>query len=103
MKAINKRGQLGLDVAKAFLLTLFGAVIVGFIVVVVAGTLQNTDVLPTGSYESNLSTSVFQNASGSVSTLFSNTGTWMVMIGIAVLILIIAVVVFAVSRFGNTR
>lgn len=103
MKPINKRGQLGLDIAKAFLLTLFGAVIVGFIVIVVAGNLLNANVLTSGSLESNYTTSVLQNTSGGVSSLFSNTGTWMVMVGVAVLILIIAVVIFAVNRFGSSK
>lgn len=101
MKPINKKGQLGLDVAKAFLLTLFGAVIVGFIIVVVAGNLLGTTVLPTGTQGANQTTSVLQNSSNAVATLFGNAGTWMVMIGVAVLILIIAVVIFAVNRFGK--
>jgi L-asparagine transporter-like permease len=41
------------------------------------------------------------NITGGVSDFFSNTGTWFSLLAIVVIILIIAIVIFAVNRFGG--
>lgn len=96
---MNKKGQLGMDIVRKFLGVFLVIAIIGFALIVALANL-NTNTGLTGLSSTNAN-SVLNNVSGGVATLFGNAGTWMVMLGVAVLILIIGVVIFAVNRFGK--
>ncbi|MFB6246870.1 MAG: hypothetical protein ABEI74_04755 [Candidatus Pacearchaeota archaeon] len=43
------------------------------------------------------------NASSGISDFFANTGTWLSLLGVVILILIISAVIFVVNRFGGSN
>jgi len=97
----DKKGILGLDTAKAFILFILVTAILGFAAIIALSTLNDAGILTTGSEEANQSTNVLQNVSTGISGFFSNASTWFTLLSVVVIILIIGVVIFAVSRFGG--
>lgn len=88
-----------MDIVKKFLGVFLVIAIIGFALIVALANLNSNTGL-TGQASTD-ATSTLNNVSSGIATLFGNTGTWMVMLGVAVLILIIGVVIFAVNRFGK--
>ncbi len=98
----NKRGVLGLDTARQFILLILTVSVIAFAVVIALGTLNNTNILEAGSLEANQTTNVLRNVSGGVERFFQDATTWFILLSVVIIILIIAVVVVAVGRFGTT-
>lgn len=46
---------------------------------------------------------ITDNGTSAMSTFFASTGTWLSLLGVVIIMLIIAVVVAVVNRFGNNR
>lgn len=103
MKKLGKKGVLGLDTAKAFILFILIVAIIGFATIIAVSTLDNSGVLTANSVEANQSTAVLRNVSGGVADFFANTTTWFTLLSVVVIILIIGVVIFAVQRFGGNQ
>ncbi len=95
-KALNKKGVLGLDTAKSFILALLVLGVVSFTVIIALNQLALTNV---GTAQT---TSIFNNISNGIESFFGNTGTWFAMLSIVIIILVIAVVILAVNRFGGS-
>lgn len=104
MKSIvSKKGQVGLDTAKAVILALMVLGILAFALIVAMGTLNDTNVLTDSSIADNATTDVLNNITTGVSTFFGNATTWFILLGVVVIILIIVIVVVVVQRFGGSR
>lgn len=99
--SMNKRGVVGMDVAKAFMLIILTIGVIAFAVIIAVANLNSSTVLTSGSYEKNQSTNIFNNITGGLGTFFSNTGTFFTLLAVTVIILIIGLVIFAVNRFGG--
>lgn len=97
----DKRGILGLDTAKTFILFILVVAVIAFAAIIALATLQDTDVLGDGAIGDNETTAVLQNVSLGISEFFGNATTWFTLLAVVVIILIIGVVIFAVSRFGG--
>jgi len=95
----NKRGQLGMDTAKSFLMGLLSLLIIGVVVAIVLASLGATSIV-TGNADA---TGIVTNGTSALATFFSSTGTWLALLGVVVIMLIIAVVVAVVNRFGGSR
>ena len=95
----NKKGQLGMDTGKAFLLGLMGLLLIGVVVAIVLASLGATTVV-TGNTDA---TNIVGNGTAALSTFFASTGTWLALLGVVIIMLIIAVVVAVVNRFGSNR
>lgn len=95
----NKRGQLGMDVAKGFMLGLLSLLVIGVTVIIVLASLGATSVI-SGNTQA---THVIGNGTGALDTFFSSTGTWLALLGVVIIILIISVVIAVVNRFGSNR
>jgi len=100
-KMMNKKGQVGLDVAKSVMLTLLIIGVIAFALIIALASLNDTNVLTSGSLEANQTSAVLQNITSGTSSFFSNTTTWFSLLAIVVIILIIAIVILAVNRFGR--
>jgi len=98
----DKKGILGLDTAKAFILFILICAVLGFAAIIALATLNDADILTSGSDGDTQATNVLQNVSGGISGFFSNASTWFTLLSVVVIILIIGVVIFAVSRFGGS-
>lgn len=99
---MGKRGQVGLDTAKSVMLTLLVIGVIAFAIIIALASLNNSNATSAGSLERNQSTAIFNNISTGTANFFSNTGTWFSLLAIVVIILIIAIVIFAVNRFGGS-
>ena len=97
----DKRGVMGLETVKEFMLILLVLAVIGFAIVIALATLDSTNVLTTDSYADNQTTNILQNVSSGVSDFFDDTGTWLTLLSVVVIILIIAVVILAVNKFGG--
>ena len=96
-KLTSKRGVMGLDTAKAFLLGLLGLVLIGVVFMIVLVQLGQTDIVSTD----NDTQAIISNATSGTASFFSNIGIWMSMLGIVIIILIISAVIVVVNRFGG--
>jgi len=95
----NKKGQLGMDIAKSFMLGLMTLLVIGVTVLIVLNSLADTSVISSDVDATN----VIGNGSDGISDFFSSTGTWLALLGVVVIILIISVVITVVNRFGGGR
>ena len=101
LQAQNRKGQVGLDTAKSVMLTLLVIGVIGFAIIIALASLNNSNATTAGSLERNQTTNIFNNITSGTANFFSNTGTWFSLLAIVVIILIIAIVIFAVNRFGG--
>lgn len=97
----DNKGQVGLDTAKAVMLTLLVIGVIAFAIIVALASLKNSNALGVGSQEKNQTDMILNNITSGTTSFFSNTGTWFALLAVVVIILIIAIVVFAVQRFGG--
>jgi cytochrome oxidase Cu insertion factor (SCO1/SenC/PrrC family) len=95
----NKKGQLGMDVAKSFMLGLMTLLVIGVTVLIVLNSLGDTSVV----LDDNDTTNVISNGSEGLTDFFENTTTWLALLGVVIIILIISVVISVVNRFGGGR
>jgi len=95
-KIMSKKGQLGLDVAKSFVMALFTLSVIAFGLLIAMNSL-NASTAGTAD-----TASVLANVSAGTTSLFSNAGTWFSLVAVVVIILIISVVIMSVNRFGAT-
>ena len=93
----SKKGVMGLDVAKAFMITLLSLVVIGVTVLIVLNSLGDTSVVS----DDNETLGVINNASQGISDFFSNTTTWLALLAVVIIILIISMVILVVNRFGS--
>lgn len=99
MRKLNtqKKGVMGLDVAKAFVVGLLSLVLIGVVTMIVLVQLGDLSIVSSD----NDTQSVVGNATSGLSDFFSNTGVWLSLLGVVIIILIIAAVVAVVNRFGE--
>ena len=93
----NKKGQVGLETGKAVMLALLTLGVIAFALLIAMNSLNSTSVATTDT------TNIFGNITGGVTSFFSNAGTWFSLLAVVVIILIVAIVIFAVNRFGGNR
>jgi len=96
---LNKKGVLGLDTAKLFVLAILSLVIIAVVTLIVLDALDN--VSTSGDYLDNTTNEIIGNTSDALSDFFNDTGTWFTLIGVVIIILIIAVVIVVINRFGT--
>ena len=98
MNKKDKRGVMGIETGKAFLVGLLALVVIGVVFMVVLNAIGDTAL---ASEDVNGTMMVIGNATEAADDFFSNTGTWLALLAIVILILIIAVVVVVVNKFGG--
>ncbi len=93
----DKKGVFGLNSVKAFFVIILGIALLGYIVIVIMGTLQDTNVLSAGSLAKNQSNLVLQNVSQGVVDFFGNISSAWVVLAVLVIILVLVVLVRVVG------
>ena len=91
----NKRGVMGLDIARGFIGTILAVAILGMLAIIVLRTLDTTSVA------TDATRNITANVTAGLSTFFNNSGTWFSLLAIVVIILIVAVVIVVATRFGS--
>ena len=94
---MNRKGVMGLDVAKMFLLSLFTMAVVGFALIIALNSLNESSA---GNSDTAL---ILGNVSEGAVGLFANSGTWFSLVAVVVIILIISSVIISVNRFGQVE
>jgi hypothetical protein len=97
----SKKGVLGLDTAKAVILSLLTLSVLFIAVVLALTTLGNSNILTAGSAGQIAMNNTINNITAGGATFFSYVPTFFILLAVVVLILIIAIVIVAVSRFGG--
>ncbi len=95
----SKKGQLGLGVAKTFVLAILILVILAVVSLIVLNNLRDT-TRAEGSTDITIG-GIINNTSNAMADFFTDAGTWFTLISVVVIILIIAVVIVVVNRFGG--
>ncbi len=95
----NKKGILGLDTAKLFVLAILTLVIISVVTLIILDTFS--DVSPEGGLIDNSTEGIIGNVSDAMSDFFQDSGTWFTLIGVVIIILIIAVVIVVVNKFSG--
>ena len=101
MRQITKKGILGLNTVKAFIVVLLSLAIISIVTLVVLGALQNAQITTAGSAADNGTKGIIANVSTGIISFFNNSGTYFALLGVVVIILIISLVVVVVNRFGG--
>ena len=97
LKRRNKKGVMGLETAKAFVVGLLSLVLIGVVTMIVLVQLGNTSIVSTNAATQH----VVNNSTTALAEFFSNTTVWLSLLGVVIIILIIAAVVAVVNRFGG--
>lgn len=98
----DQKGILGLNTVQAFMMTLFGLILMAFAVIVAIANLKTTTVLPTNSEDYNLTQSIFRNFTISIGVFFGNIPGIMGILSVVVLVSAVLLIVVAVrTRFGT--
>ena len=92
----SKKGVMGLDTAKAFIVGLLSLVLIGVVTMIVLVQLGDTSIIASD----NDTQAVISNATSGLADFFSSTTVWLSLLGVVIIILIIAAVVAVVNRFG---
>lgn len=95
----EKRGVMGIEVAKAFIVGLLSLILIGVVTMVVLVQLGNLSIVSSD----NDTQSVVGNATSGLSSFFSNTTVWLSLLGVVIIILIISAVVAVVNRFSSSQ
>ena len=94
LRKLGKQGVLGLETAKAFVLSILGIAVIAMAVLITLNALDSTSVA------TNATKNITANISQGVSDFFKNSTTWFALLSLVIIILIIAIVIVAVNRFG---
>ena len=97
LKMKSQRGIVGLDTAKAVMLSLLTLGIIAFAILIALSQLNSSSAATTDT------TIVLNNISSGVVDFFSNATTWFSLLSVVVIILIVAIVIVAVNRFGGSQ
>lgn len=91
----TKKGALGLNTTKSFVITILSLAVISMAVLITLGSLDNTSVA------TDATKNLTANVSEGITNFFENAGTFFTLLAVAVIILIISVVIMAVNRFGG--
>ena len=95
----DKRGILGMDTVKAVLITLLTLAVIAIAVFLALVSLRDSNIFTAGSLEKNQTTNIIENITTGSTNFFKQVPTFFTLLGVVVLILIIAIVIVAVTRF----
>ena len=84
------KGGKAMDGIEDFMTALLVVVVLGFVTIVVAGNLETSTGFAAGSENQLRTAEVMGNVTDGMSTFFSNTGTWLTILSVGIIITIIA-------------
>lgn len=96
----NRNGIFGLDSAKVFFSVLLGIALLSFVIIIIMGTLQDTNVT-TNAQAANATQNVLGNVTGGIVDFFSNLSSVFVILAVVVIILVLVVLVRVVGGGGK--
>ncbi len=97
----NKKGMLGLDLAKETMLMMVVLVAIAVVGLLVVINLRDSGIFTTNSQSYNDTSNIANNYSAGIQNFFKNVPTIFTILFVVVLVSILAVVIYTVSRFGG--
>ena len=97
----KKKGILGLNTVKSFIVVMLSLAIIAVVTLVVLGAIQGANISTKYSLADNGTNLIIGNVSNGISGFFGNATTFFSLLGVVVIILIISLVVVVVNRFGG--
>jgi hypothetical protein len=101
MKLKNRNGVLGLETAKAVMVTFLVLAVTGVAILLALTSLQNANIFTANSQADNDTDAIVGNISSGLVTFFGSTGTIFSILIVVVIILAISIIIWAVGRFGQ--
>ena len=98
-KTLSKKAILGLDTAKAVIVSLLTLAVIAIAVFLALVSLQNANIFTANSAAANNTGYIIGNITSGTTTFFSYIPTVFTLLGVVVIILVIAIVIVAVTRF----
>lgn len=93
----DKRGIFGLTAIQQFFVIILGIALLAYVIVVIMGTLQSSNVVTTGSTAYNQTQNILGNVSTGITSFFSNINPVYSILAVLVIILVLVVLVKVVS------
>lgn len=98
----NKAGRsdlgAGVKIAIAFFGGIVTLVVLGFVLIVLAGNLEGSTGLTTGSLADNMSTNMLNNVTSATADFFSNATTWFTLLSIVIIIATVVIVLVMTKK-----
>lgn len=103
--SMNKKGVLGLDTAKAVIISLLVLAVLAIAVFLALVSLRDSGIFTANGADYNNTVKIINYTIDGTQNFFKQVPTFMTLLAVVVLILIIAIVIVAVSRFqgGGSR
>ena len=99
----QKKGQLGLDVAKNVMVWFLVLAVLAIAIVLALVSLRDSGIFATGSNEANDTSAIVSNITSALTNdFFDQTGTIFAILIVVVIILAISIIIGVVTRFGTT-
>ena len=98
----DNKGVFGLNSVQQFFAIILGVALLGYVIVVIMGTLQDASILSDGSLAKNQSTYILSNVSEGIVDFFSSINPVYAILAILVIILVLVVLVRVVSGTGGS-
>ena len=93
----DKKGIFGLTAIQQFFVVILGIALLAYVIVIIMGTLQTANIVPTGSTAYNQTNSILNNVSSGVTGFFSSINPVYAILAVLVIILVLVVLVRVVS------
>jgi thiosulfate reductase cytochrome b subunit len=93
----DKRGVFGLTAVQAFFATILGIALLAYVIVIIMGTLQEANIVTSGSLSDNQTQAILANVSTGVTGFFSSINPIYAILAVLVIILVLVVLVRVVQ------
>ncbi len=88
----SKKGVAGLDTAQKVFGALLTLGVMGFVFIVIFGNLEGSSGFSTGTQGYNDTSDITNNLTSGASSFFSNSGTWLTLLSVVIIISIVSLV-----------
>lgn len=97
----DKRGVLGLETTKMVIIGLLTLAVIFIAAVLALASLRDAGIFTSGSSDYNASVNVINNITSGGQNFFKQIPTVFTLLGVVLIVLVIAIIIVAVSRFGG--
>jgi len=98
----DEKGVYGLDSVTAFFGAILGLAILAFVIIIIMGALQNTNILAANSVAANQTNNLLGNVSAGVAGFFTSINPVYAILAVLVIILVLVVLIKVVQPGQNS-
>ena len=101
MILLDKKGVLGLETTRVVLISLLTLAVIAIAVFLALVSLRDAGIFTAGSQEKNQTDTIISNITTGSTNFFKQIPTVFTLLGVVLIILVVAIVIAAVARFGG--